>query len=129
METALEKNFSAINSCPRAGGNLQQDNMIRRDPTEGSAHSVTAQDYAVPVNTRRVPSNYVAQVLNSKKMVTLMSHVPRNERDSKPKQYLTQIKLSCKSNGQHREHAPEATRSIRVALVTGVKFCVTKICS
>lgn len=122
METALEKNFSAINSCPRAGGNRQQDNMTGRDPTEGGAHSVTAQGHAVPVNTQRALSNQVAQVLNSEKMVTLMSHVPRNERVIKPKQYLTQIKLSCESSGQHREHAPGATHGIRLALVTGVKF-------
>ena len=36
-------------------------------------------------------------------MVTLKSHFPRNEGDSKLEQYLTQIKLSFKSNGQHKK--------------------------
>ena len=60
-------------------------------------------------------------------MVTLKSHFPRNERDSKLKQYVTQIKLSFKSNGQKKKNASEATCSIFMALVTSVKFCVTKI--
>lgn len=62
-------------------------------------------------------------------MVTRLSHFPRNERDSKLEQYLTQIKLSSKSNGQHKKNASEATCSILMAHAMSVKFCVTKICN
>ena len=40
-------------------------------------------------------------------MVTLNSHFPRNEGDSKLEQYLTQIKLSFKSNGQHKKECTQ----------------------
>lgn len=56
-------------------------------------------------------------------MVTLKSHFPRNERDSKLQQYLTQIKLSSKTNGQHRKNASKATCSIPLAHAMSVKFC------
>lgn len=62
-------------------------------------------------------------------MVTLKSHFPRNERDSKLGQYLTRIKLSFKSNGQQKKNASEATCSLLMALATGVKFCITQICN
>lgn len=127
METALEKNFSAI-----IHAHVQEEvcskihDMKRLDREERTLCNSPGIRCA---NKHTEGSGHGAQVLNSKKMVTLMSHVPRNGRDSKLKQHLTQIKLSCKSNGQRREHASEATRSIRMALVTGVKFCVTKICN
>ena len=41
-------------------------------------------------------------------MVTLKSHFPRSEGDSKLEQYLTQITLSFKSNGQHEKECIQA---------------------
>lgn len=52
-------------------------------------------------------------------MVTLKSHFPRNEGDSKLEQYLTQIKLSFKSNGQHKKNASKPTCSLLMAPAMG----------